>query len=192
VPGRTLHPNLARIAVAYDMVISRLGRGEMSDARALQEIQALVTRDDQGVQWSINARTGRWQRKELTGVWVEAVPPEFGLRTATPLDFAPDGSLGFDPESQVRLVEVDLARINSSASSLTGATLRPQLPAARKRWGRWVLGAALIAVLAAVALTWWPGSGPAGVPGPAARPSSSSAAPVSPSGHPAAAHPRHR
>lgn len=116
---RPLHPNLARIAAEYDEIVGLFQRGQMTATQANAKIQALVARDDAGVEWSIDTATGSWQYRSTTGEVLAGDPPTWGLAGATPRDF---GSLhGKDPDARVDFHEVDESRFSGS---LHGSTRR--------------------------------------------------------------------
>ena len=58
----TLHPNLAKLAAAYDEILDRIARGQVTSVAARAEIAQLEARDDQGVRWNIDPDTGEWVR----------------------------------------------------------------------------------------------------------------------------------
>jgi hypothetical protein len=158
---RTLHPNLARVAAAYDWVMTRHQRGELSQTEALEQLSELVARDDQGVQWSLNPVSGNWQRKERSGRWVEDAPPAFGLRTPTPHDFRPAADGAFNPESRLHYAEVDLDKVYDP-NSVVGSTQRSFVAglsrAAKSRAGRVKIAVvALVVAGACLAFTFMQG-----------------------------------
>ena len=63
----TLHPNLAKLAAAYDEILDRIARGQVTSVAARAEIAQLEARDDQGVRWNIDPDTGEWVRKTALG-----------------------------------------------------------------------------------------------------------------------------
>ena len=78
-----LHPNLARLAVAYDDIVLRHSRGQLSAADARTEIAQLEARDDAGIRWSLDPETGQWLRRTASGDLVfDPNPPTYGYRTA--------------------------------------------------------------------------------------------------------------
>jgi hypothetical protein len=89
-----LHPNLARIAAAYDDVHRRYGIRQLSAADAKAEILALQARDDDGIIWRISPEDGTWLRKTRDGRWEQGTPPRSGLATPTAAIFAPGGAIG--------------------------------------------------------------------------------------------------
>lgn len=79
-----LHPNLARLAAAYDDVIERHRQGRISARQAKGEVSALFGRDDSGLIWTINPVNGHWCYRNLRGELIEAEPPRFGVPSPTP------------------------------------------------------------------------------------------------------------
>ena len=104
---RELHPNLARIAAAYDDIVARHGRGELSAAQAQRAVAALVARDDNGVQWKIDELTGRWKYRESSGEYVPAQPPSSGVASLTPWQAGP--GYGDNPDDRIVFTEVSSA-----------------------------------------------------------------------------------
>jgi hypothetical protein len=125
----SLHPNLARLAATYDEIFSRWSRGQIDAAQARMEISALVTRDDEGILWSIDPDSGSWLRRTITGDVVADDPPKFGLATPTPHDLSTNPG-SFNPDTRIRLGIVD-DELTHAASSLTGSTRRARRDRAR-------------------------------------------------------------
>lgn len=119
-----LHPNLARLAAAYDEICVRWSRGELNAADARGQIAALVARDDTGVHWQLNASDGKWQFRTRTGEWRKGEPPTYGYASVTPHDLTRAGQ-GFNPDSRISFYEVDESLLYPP-TSLAGATRRPQ------------------------------------------------------------------
>lgn len=119
-----LHPNLARLAAAYDEIFERWSRRELQPSEARGQIMALVTRDDQGVQWRLHPDTGVWQRQTIHGDWVEGAPPTYGLATPTAHDLS--AGTAANPDGRLALHAVDESLLYGP-QSLAGATRRPQL-----------------------------------------------------------------
>lgn len=117
-----LHPNLARLAAAYDEIVGRWSSGVIDTPRARAEIAALVARDDEGVLWSIDPATGNWLRRTLNGDLVEGTPPSYGLATPTAHDVS-NNQLAFNPDHNVSYHEVT-DELLTSPSTLSGATRR--------------------------------------------------------------------
>jgi hypothetical protein len=118
----TLHPNLARIAASYDLIVERFRRGEFSAQEADTHIRALVARDDDGVVWSIDPSSGAWLRETVAGEQVQDTPPAYGVVTVTPFDVSdPQGV--YNPDHRVRFAAVDEPRLVGEGS-LRGSTRR--------------------------------------------------------------------
>jgi len=120
---RPLHPNLARIASAYDQVMYEYRSGVLSPAEARRRTLTLVARDDNGLEWSIDPDTGSWRYRNQFGEMVTANPPSYGVAGFTPDDLG--GGTG--PDTRVRLYEVDQDALRN-AKELRGSTTLPALP----------------------------------------------------------------
>jgi hypothetical protein len=118
VMDRPLHPNLARIAAAYDEVMDAYRRQQLSAAEARRRVLALVARDDNGLEWSINPDTGHWQYRSHFGELLTAEPPAYGVAGFTPTDLG----AGRPDSGRVHLVEVDQEALRSHGT-LAGSTL---------------------------------------------------------------------
>lgn len=79
--SRPLHPNLADLASAYRKLHRQYDSGEIDQTEARARIAALVTRDDQGVQWRLDPGTGQWERQLRDLSWEKADPPTYGVQT---------------------------------------------------------------------------------------------------------------
>lgn len=148
-----LHPNLARIAAAYDEVQARASRGEISVTQAKAEVMHLVARDDEGVLWSIDPSSGQWLRRTLAGKLELDTPPTYGVATPTAHDLTRRPTGVFNPDSRILFSDVDESSL-LSADMLRGATRRqlPQdLPARATASLKVGLASLLVAALAAVA-----------------------------------------
>jgi hypothetical protein len=145
--AQPLHPNLARIAVAYDDIFSQWESGRIDAAEAHRRIIALVARDDDGVLWTINPTTGAWMRRTLDGQTVEATPPAYGYATPTPHDLS-DSDID-NPDRRITFRQIDDEAMYAP-SHLTGLTRRPpvQLPASPSVLWKWA--AIILAVIACV------------------------------------------
>lgn len=86
-----LHPNLARLAAAYDEIIERHRTGRISARQAYGEVSALVGRDDSGLLWTIDPSSGRWSFRSLNGELVASEPPRFGIASPTPAELGAGG-----------------------------------------------------------------------------------------------------
>ena len=153
MPQPTLHPNLARLAAGYDQIFERWQRGELRPADVRLRMQALVARDDDGVQWRIDPDTGGWQRQTISGQWVTGVPPAYGYPTATPWELS--GAAGVDPSIRVRSEAVDESLLYGPMS-LRGATRRPQqLSSGRTGAPRLALAIVVLFLLLAIGAAFW-------------------------------------
>jgi hypothetical protein len=103
--SQPLHPNLARLAAAYDEIVERHRSGRISARQARGEVAALMGRDDTGLVWTINPHNGRWCYRNLRGDLVEADPPRFGVPSPTPAQLGA-GEQG-DLDRRVSFFEVD-------------------------------------------------------------------------------------
>lgn len=122
MPEPTLHPNLAKIAAAYDEIIERLGRGMLTPAVAREHIAQLEARDDEGARWSIDPDTGAWVRKTAFGdTEYDTAPPTHGYATADAFDLTPNAA-GFNPAD--RLTHQAVADHAAHPGALLGATRR--------------------------------------------------------------------
>ncbi len=144
--SQPLHPNLARLAAAYDEIFTRWSRGQIDAAAARQEISALVARDDDGILWSIDPESGAWLRRTLGGDLVPGTPPSYGMATPTPHDLS-HNSGAFNPDSAIHLQRVE-DELLYAPSSFAGSTRRARIPehsgSSRSGMAIWVLVAAVI------------------------------------------------
>lgn len=153
---RRLHPNLARLAASYDDILEQFTRNQLSAEQARQRISALVSRDDQGVQWCISPDDGQWYRVTIHNQLVRDEPPEVGLATYTGWDLS-GGDPMADPRHRIVDIAVDPRELHD-ASSLVGSTSRfvrnqaDEAARERKRANGWVLLTAGLVVVAAVSL----------------------------------------
>ena len=115
VPGG-LHPNLARIAAAYDIVLEEMGQRRLTPQQARDKIAALEARDDNGTRWCIDADTGRWVRYAADGTHVFDTPPSFGYATHDAFAYTHpdpfsvtygDGPRAEDPNARLELFSVE-------------------------------------------------------------------------------------
>lgn len=114
---RPLHPNLGRIAAAYDDVMADFRAGRIPAAEARRRVLTLIARDDNGLEWSINPDTGGWQYRNQFGEMTSANPPAYGVAGFTPTDLG--GGRGDD--QRVRLYEVDQEALRAEGQ-LRGST----------------------------------------------------------------------
>lgn len=121
---QTLHPNLGRIAAAYDDIVDKHTRGLLTASAARGQALALHARDDHGIIWRINPDTSKWEHKTRTQEWKTAIPPAYGLATSTAFDVAPNpASRAFNPDSRINFHQVDESLLHPP-SSLEGSTRR--------------------------------------------------------------------
>lgn len=101
-----LHPNLARLAKKYDMIVADWAAARIDSATAKAQLRRLQARDDQGVVWTINPDDGKWYRVTMDGRLVEAVPPRSGVASLSPFDVSiPNGH--YNPDNEIMRVSVD-------------------------------------------------------------------------------------
>lgn len=132
MPEPTLHPNLAKIAAAYDDIIDRMNRHMLSHTAARSQIAQLEARDDDGTRWSIDPTSGAWVRKTAFGdLEFDATPPTFGYATADAFDLTPNDR-AFNPAD--RLTFQAVSNEAPHPGSLLGATRR--LPPAERAQDR--------------------------------------------------------
>ena len=144
-----LHPNLAKLAAAYDEIFLRWTRGQIDAAEARMEILALQARDDDGILWSIDPESGAWLRRTLHGDLVPGTPPSYGLATPTPHDLS-NNQKAFDPNNAVQMRKV-VDELLHSPSALSGSTRRGgrrSIPQETAKIPSWVsVGVAVVAIL---------------------------------------------
>jgi hypothetical protein len=147
-----LHPNLARLAAAYDEIFTRWSRGQIDAAIARQEIAALVARDDDGILWSIDPESGEWLRRTITGELVPGTPPTYGLATPTPHDLS-HNTAAFNPDTSIHMQPVE-DELLYAPSTLAGSTRRPRIDAAppRQKMPVWQI---VVIVIGLVAAAWY-------------------------------------
>lgn len=149
-----LHPNLARIAAAYDNVVERYASGVLTAAQAKAELNSLQARDDQGVVWAIDPHTGDWRRRTRAGDWVLDRPPAYGLATPTAHDLS-NATGTFNPDSRILRSLVDESALAANGN-LAGATRRHLAGAAQPASsGPGMRASAAVAVVAVLAGGWW-------------------------------------
>lgn len=117
---RPLHPNLARIAAAYDEVVLDFQQGRIQAAEARRRILALVARDDNGIEWSLDPDSGRWRYRTKWNDFAHGEPPSYGVLTPTPHDLG--SGTGKSPDERLTLHEVELSLL-ASPTALTGSTI---------------------------------------------------------------------
>jgi len=149
---RPLHPNLARIAAAYDDVMTDFRAGRITPAEARRRVLTLIARDDNGLEWSIDPDTGGWQYRNQFGEMASANPPAYGVAGFTPGDLG--GGRRDDP--RVRLYEVDQDALRSEgqlrgSTSITENTVRRH-PSVRGVRRNVAVGAIVLVTLLVAAL----------------------------------------
>lgn len=117
---RALHPNLARVAVAYDEILVEFSRRVTTPQEARRRVLALVARDDNGLEWSIDPENGRWQYRTHWGELITADPPAYGVVGLTP--HALGAGNAHDSEDRINFYEVDQTALYAPGS-LRGSTL---------------------------------------------------------------------
>jgi len=140
VNSQPLHPNLARIAAAYDRIIDQMEAHQLSVPAAREQIRELEARDDAGVRWSIDPDTGQFMRKTVFGGLEFDTPPTSGVMTFDAFSFSPQ-SRDDDPSLRVTYTPVD-----------TPSTAQPQ-PSSRTRAG--VVALRVAAAALALAAAWY-------------------------------------
>lgn len=118
-PNDAVHPNVARLAAAYDSILDQLDRGQLTSVQARAKISQLEARDDQGVRWSIDPDTGGYVRKTAFGEMEYDAPPMWGVRTNDAFDYTAN-PLVENPNS--RLVHVQMEQMMKPPTGLAGAT----------------------------------------------------------------------
>lgn len=170
MPADSLHPALARLAVAYDDIRRRAEYRELSVPEATALMRELVARDDQGVQWTINPATGAWERRQLDGTWVPAAPPMSGVLLPTPHDLAPSRNIG--PDGMLMFTQVPKG-LEGEPSSLVGAlrvtttTGGPASDRPRRRGALVAVAAAVAVAVVAAGVAGWAAASPDPAPKPA-------------------------
>lgn len=122
MPNQSLHPNLARLASAYDDIISRHQRREISASQARSDILALIARDDNGTNWGIDPDTGDWHYRDIRGKLIPSDPPSYGLATPTAHDLSNNPNI-FNPDTKIQFKVVDESLLHPPGS-LSGSTRR--------------------------------------------------------------------
>jgi hypothetical protein len=159
----SLHPNLAKLAAAYDEICHRYQLGVINASQASAEIVALEARDDDGVRWSIDPKSGEWVRRTALGGVQADAPPQWGYQTPDAFDFTRDPT-AFNPNDRISHLQVDES-LQYAPAGLAGATRSTQ-PAAGTAGGwkatlariptRTKLIIVALAVVAGVAVTHHP------------------------------------
>jgi len=119
---RPLHPNLARIAAAYDDVMADFRAQRIGPAEARRRVLTLLARDDNGLEWSIDPDTGAWRYRNQFGEMVTANPPAYGVAGFTPTDLG--AGRGDDPRVRFYEVDQDALRAEGQLRGSTGVVER--------------------------------------------------------------------
>lgn len=122
LPPGSLHPNIARIAASYDMIIEQMTQGRLTPAQARAQIEQLEARDDQGVRWSIDPDTGEWIRKTLMGDTQFDTPPAYGYATDDAYSYSSTRGSEFDPNMRVEMFNAPNENLTRAPRDLAGAT----------------------------------------------------------------------
>jgi hypothetical protein len=141
-----LHPNLARIAAAYDEAMRLLDVGQIDTAAAMSRINSLHARDDEGVVWSISPSDGSWRRRTLAGEWVTGQPPASGVATLTAHDLSRDPTK-FNPDSNI-VFSAAAVESDGLRGSVRGSLIVDAPPQLRPH----VVAAVVISIVAAVSI----------------------------------------
>lgn len=156
VDHRYLHPNLARMAAAYDDIMERFARNQITKEDARYRISNLVSRDDQGVQWCISPDDGQWYRQTVGGRLVKDTPPQAGVGTYSGWELSGGGDPLSDPRLRVVDNKVD-PRSLTDPHTLAGSTSRvvrgeadDNNRASKNIW--WFIVFSLFAIIAVVAI----------------------------------------
>jgi hypothetical protein len=97
---------------------------------------ALVARDDEGTQWSIDPDTAKWRYRDRSGALVPGSPPAYGYPSPNPYNVSRGGTENrANPDNRISFVPVDEEMLYPPGA-LTGSTRRYS-PAAEPRKGRW-------------------------------------------------------
>lgn len=139
--NRRLHPDLARVAVAYDDIVERHSRGAITAAEAQRAIDSLVARDDNGVQWKVDSLTGRWKFKDASGSYSFGQPPESGLAGLTPWQLG--AGHGADPDDRILMQEISSPAAGGESRSGRAGSSRA-----------WLAALLLLLAVAAFVLLW--------------------------------------
>lgn len=122
LPPDALHPNIARIAAAYDMIIDRMSSGQLTPTQARAQVEQLEARDDQGVRWSIDPDSGLFIRKTLMGDTQFDTPPVYGVQTDDAYSYSQTRGSAQDPNTRVEMFNAPDPRLTAAPVDLAGAT----------------------------------------------------------------------
>lgn len=132
LPPGSLHPNLARIAAAYDHIIEQMANRLLTPVQARAQIEQLEARDDQGIRWSIDADSGRFVRKTLMGDTHFDTPPTSGYQTDDAYSYSATRGGESDPNMRMEMYATEDSRLTHSVDPIPGATRNgpsPEQPA---------------------------------------------------------------
>lgn len=129
-----LHPNLARLAVEYDLALSAFERGEISADVFRARVHKLRARDDQGVFWTIRP-DGRWARQLLDGHMVVDTPPAFGIPSLTAHQLSPPNHVSTNPDQFIAKPDSMIA--GYSGVSAPGRSRVSDSPTVWRRFMAW-------------------------------------------------------
>lgn len=153
-----LHPNLARVAAAYDDLFEQFARGQLSAADAKARIRNLIARDDSGIEWTLNPDDRNWYRRTVHGDWVRDRPPTMGVKTASGWDMSGHDPMA-DPRHRVSDTRID-PRLVTDPDVLRGSTARmvrnhpePAPVPRRTERARWAVAIATAVVTVSI-LVW--------------------------------------
>jgi hypothetical protein len=146
---RALHPNLARVAAAYDEILVEFNRGVIPPQEARRRVLALVARDDNGLEWSIDPESGQWRYRTHWGDLILADPPAYGVVGLTP--HALGAGNARDADERLNFYEVDQTALYAPGSLRGSTMLRPEPARGSRNMNRLVAGAVLAASAAAAA-----------------------------------------
>lgn len=122
IPADGLHPNLARLAAAYDAIIGQMDCNQLTAVQARARISQLEARDDQGVRWSIDPDTGQFIRKTAFGDSEYDTPPKWGVQTDDAFSYTSDPLV---ENPNLRLQHTNVTGLTHPPTDLAGATQRP-------------------------------------------------------------------
>lgn len=153
--GASMHPNLARIAAAYDQICEAFAAGLIDADMAQDRIRALAARDDNGVVWTIDPATGDWLYRTVDGQLVVGTPPMYGFATPNAHDVTRN-SVVANPSDRLTHIAVDdsLTPPGALAGSTRPVPLAITEASMRSRVGRSLLTKVVIAVAAAALAVW--------------------------------------
>lgn len=127
---KSLHPNLARIALRYDETINKFNEKQLDSKQTLSILESLVARDDNGVLWAINPVTGGWVYKNVNGEFVTGQPPVYGIAGLKSIDL--DDKANLDNDWNISKIEIDQSLIYP-IGSLNGSTYLENLKDSKKK-----------------------------------------------------------